>query len=460
MATTLLVVMVILAVLALRSSSGISAPRAGPLLTGPAGDPLAYRPGSDASLARRAAAGTAQVLFTKSPGGVLATAARVAGWRPLIDAAVRGTDIPPAMLEGIVFLESAGRADAVAGGSVTDAAGLTQILPGTAQSLLGMHVDLARSEQLFAELQRAQATGRSTRANRLRQQLARADARFDPAAALAGAVHYLEMAERVLGRLDLAVVAYHAGIGNVQTVLDDYDGGRAVSYEQLFFGTGPDDHATAWSFLSGLGDDASLYLWRVLEAEHIMRLYRAAPAELRRLTAQETGYPSNALTLVPEASVQRFRSPQALSAAYQSGELVSLPRDPARLHLRYARSMGALAHRLGVPAGLYRGLRPSALTALIQMAALVHRLAGGSLSVVSTVLDARYQQQLGYSDPPGTTGFTFLLSNHFTSPAQAQAFQFVLGRLQSLDLLAYIQGSTTTEVTVAPDAGRVLHSGI
>ncbi len=454
-------VVVILVIVVLRSTSGLSTPPGGAVLAPPAGNPLVgYRPDDAAWLAQRAAAGSAQVLFTKSPGGALATAARVARFRPLVDAAVRGTDIPPALLEGLVFLESAGRSDAVAGGSVTDAAGLTQILPATARSLLGMHIDLARSGRLYAALQGAQAAGRTAQAARLDARLAQADPRFDPRQALAAAVRYLEFAQRDLTRLDLAVVAYHAGVGNVQAVLSDYDGGRPVSYPQLYFDTAPDAHAKAWALLSSLGDDSALYLWRVLEAERIMQLYRANRGRLQSLAAQETGYPSDALTLVPASSVQRFDSAQALSDAFQSGALVPLPRDPVRLHLLYAPSMGALAHHLGVPAGLYRGLRPAALRALLEIGAIVHHLGGGQLTVASTVLDTPYQRDLGYQDPPGVTGFSFQILRHYSSPAQAEAFQFVLDRLQALDLIAWIRGTNAIEVTVAPDAGQVLRRGL
>lgn len=455
----LLVVLVIVAIVALQGNSTISAPGPGPIVSAPRGDPLTYHPGSDAELARRAAAGSAQPLFTKSPGGAMATAARVARFVPLIDAAARGTGIPPTLLEGLVFLESAGRQDAVAGGSVLDAAGLTQILPGTA-SLLGLRVNPARSGQLLAALQTAQRAGATRRAARLQGELERADQRFDPARALKGTVRYLQVALRDLGRLDLAVAAYHAGVGNIQSVLSDYDGGRPVSYEQLYFDTAPDDHAQAWKLLTGLGDDSSRYLWRVLEAEQLMRLYRADPRQLQRLAELETGYPSTALTLVPRASFPPFASPQALSDAYQSGALEPLPRDPSRLHLVYSAEMGSLARRLGVPAGLYRGLRPAALTMLIEIAARVHSLAGGSLTVTSTVLDDRYERRLGYNDPPGATGFSFQLLRRYSSGRQAQALQFVLDRLQSLNLIAWLRGSSNLEVTVAPDAARVLRRGL
>ena len=115
-----------------------------------AGDPFGYIASRESAFVGRATSGSAQVLFTKSPGGVMATAARVAGYRPLIDAATRGSGIDPNLLEGIVFVESAGRPDVVAGSDAADAAGLTQILAETGQSLLAMHIDLAQSRKLPA----------------------------------------------------------------------------------------------------------------------------------------------------------------------------------------------------------------------------------------------------------------------------------------------------------------------
>jgi hypothetical protein len=454
-AAALAILMVILVMTDLQSPPSIVRPPAGAVLSPPPTQLPGYRRGADAALSQRAAAGSAQALFVKSPGGVPATAARVARFRPLIDAAVRGTDIPPALLEGLVFLESAGRPDAVAGGSVQNAGGLTQILPSTGSSVLGLHIDLARSGPLLAAAEAAQSAGATGRLARLNAQLAQADQRFDPARALAATVRYLLIAQRDLSRLDLAVAAYHAGIGNIQTVLDDYDRGRPVSYAQLYFDTAPNHEPAAWRFLTELGDDSSLYPWRVLEAERLMQMYRSEPGALRRLSDLETEYPSDALALLPP-SVRPFSGPAALSAAYQSGELVPLPRDPRRLHLSYSPDMGALARHWEVPPSLYQGLRPTALEVLIRMAGAVHGLAGGTLTVTSTVLDRRYQSQLGYVDPPGATGFTFQILRHYSPAAQAPALQFVLDRLQALNLIGWIRGSRTIEVTVAPDASQVL----
>ena len=114
-----LLILLIALVLALTSGGGPAPPPPLPLpgigqLAKP-GDPFAYVSSREADFVARATAGSAHVLYTKSPGGALATAARVASYRPLIDAAVAGTGLDPSMVEALVFVESAGRPDAIAG---------------------------------------------------------------------------------------------------------------------------------------------------------------------------------------------------------------------------------------------------------------------------------------------------------------------------------------------------------
>ena len=64
---------------------------------------------SSAALGASAARGLDRGLFVSSPGGVFATAARVAQWRPLVERAARGSGVDPNLLEAIVFVESSGR---------------------------------------------------------------------------------------------------------------------------------------------------------------------------------------------------------------------------------------------------------------------------------------------------------------------------------------------------------------
>jgi soluble lytic murein transglycosylase-like protein len=426
-----------------------------------AGDPFAYIPSREADFTSRALAGSAHVLFTKSPGGAVATAARVAAFRPLIDTAAAGTGIDPNLLEGIVFLESAGRPNVIAGTDPSAASGLTQILAQTGQSLLGMHVDLARSRRLTHAIGVAYAAGRADVAVRLERHRAQADDRFDPRKALAATIRYLRLAEQRFGRVDLAVVSYHMGIGNLQQVLADYNGGHAVPYAQLYFDTAPDHHGTAFNLLAGFGDDSSLYYWRILGSMQIMRLYRSDRSALARLAGLQLDTNSNAEVLHPPDVTPSFADPNALYSAYASHALLPLPSNATRLGLAYAAGLGSLAHRLGVPAALYRGLRVPALDLLIELAARVRSLSGGAapLALASAVIDRRYEQRLPNSYPGATSGYSFQISRRYVSRAQASAFQSMLDRLQALNLIAWERTTTTIDVSVASDASRVLVDG-
>src|SRR3954468_22128366 len=147
----------------------------------PLKDPFTYDPSRRREFEARAAAGSAHVLYATGPGGVVATAARVARWRPQVEAAARAAGVDPNRLEALVFLESAGREDAVAPQGLEGAAGLTQIVAQTATGLLGMHVDLARSARLTRRLER---TNSARRATRLVAERRRVDERFDASKAL------------------------------------------------------------------------------------------------------------------------------------------------------------------------------------------------------------------------------------------------------------------------------------
>jgi hypothetical protein len=437
---------------------GLEASRAHPAAGAGRGDPFAYVASREADFVARATAGNEQVLFLKSPGGVLPTARRVAAYRHLIDRATAGTRIDPNMLEGLVFVESAGRSQVIAGSDPADAAGLTQILAQTGQSLLGMHIDLARSRRLTGEIYDVLNGVRRGSLRRLLARRAAADQRFAPRAALAATVRYLRYAESLFGRQDLAFESYHMGIGNLQQVLHEYNGGHPVPYAQLYFDTAPDHHRAAYNLLAGRGDDSSLYYWRLLAATQIMHMYRTDRAALQRLTTLEVASDSDAEVLHPPDQAQTFSDPAALAAAYRQGQLEPLPTNAAALGLRISPTIGTLARTVGAPAALYRGLRPVALRLLIALAARVRSLSGGAapLSLVGAASDARYQRATADPFSAATTGYSFQILRRYVDFAQAAAFQAMLDRLQSLNVIAWAREPTVIDVTVAGDAGAWL----
>jgi Transglycosylase SLT domain len=450
---TAAVIVAVVLIVTLGGSSLSGAPPAADAPETGAGGLFHYDASQSAQYTARATAGNGQVLFSKSPGGAIATAKRVAAFRSMIEHAVAGTNIPADALEGLVFLESAGLPDAAVAGNPANAAGLTQILPSTATSLLHMHVDISASRRLLAEIAQ---THDATRLRSLQRQLQAADQRFDPGEALAGAVRLLQESEGMFGgRLDLTVTAYHMGPGNLQQILSDYDGGQAVPYVQLYFDTAPDHAASAYKLLSSLGDDSSLYWWRVLGAEQIMRLYRTDRSALRRLQTLETSDAAGGSVLHPPGRAPRYASPRELQTAYTARQLVRLPRNATALGLAYDASIGAQAGHVSAPRSLYEGLNPVAIKLLIRMAAAVRTLSGGEapLHVASAVADGKYLSAQGVYDPMAQTGFGFQIARRYRSGAQAGAFQAVLDRLQSLNLIAWAPVGPVIEITAASDAG-------
>jgi soluble lytic murein transglycosylase-like protein len=442
--------------------AGDDAPELAPLQI--ADDPFAYEPDREQEFTERAAAGHSHVIYEKSPDGVLGTARRVEAYRPQVEAAAAEAGVDPDLVEAMVFLESAGRSEVMASTDVEGAVGLTQILAETAVSLLGMRVDVKESQRLTRRIARADRQGAAARSAELRARRRRVDERFDPAKALAGTGRYLRTAMDEFGREDLAVTSYHMGIGNLQSVLAAY-GANDVSYTQVYFDATPDRHPQTYRLLSGLGDDSKTYLWRVLASAEVMRLYREDRADLARLDDLHGAKASAEEVLHPPDSTEIFESAEDLEEAYLGARLRPFPNEPARYGLRRDPRMGELAGRLDSERRLYRGLRPEALALALYVAEAVRAISDSeaALIVTSTVRDTPYQRALARDNPEAThayslhtTGFAFDVRRDYRSRAQAVAFQYMLDRLQSLNLIAWVREPQAIHITVAGEARELI----
>ena len=422
---------------------------------------LDYEPAQRAWYEKRAAAGLSHVLYAKSPGGAVASAARTLRWRRMVERAGDRHGVDADTLDAIVLLESAGRPDAQASSDLEGAVGLTQILAQTGRDLLGMRIDVQASERLT----RGIARGRRVRARTARRRVV--DERFDPAKALDATARYLVFARERLGRDDLAVAAYHMGVGNLQSVLADLGEGT-VPYAQVFFSSSPLRHAAAWGLLARLGDDSSTYLWRVGAAREILRLAREDADELERRAVLHAHKNSAEEILHPASGTERYGDPFALGRARAAGDLSAL--RPAQLlahGLRLDPRMGELAARVHQSRRLYRALRPGALEALLTLGLGTGRIGGpGRLAVTSTVRDEDYQRVLVARNAEATsayslhtTGWAFDVARAYRDRRQALAFQFMLDRLTALDLVAWVREPGAIHVTAAADAAEVLAGG-
>jgi len=457
----LVVVLTVVAVVVLFPGD-TSNPRLAPG-TGADNDPLAYTEGREDELAAAAARGHAHVIYAKSPGGARASAKRVAQYRSLIEAAAETADIEPETLEGLVLLESAGRADAAADPQLEGAVGLTQILAETGRNLLKMQVDPAGARRIGRSLRRATRDGDSALVARLRERRRRIDERFDPPKALAATARYLTIARDELGRADLAVQSYHMGIGNLQNALRDY-GEDDISYARLYFDSTPTNHEKAYRRLAALGDDSATYLWRIHAAKEILRLYRSDPERLDRISQLQNAKNSAEEVLHPADETEQFTTPDDLRAAYDEGRILALPRASLlERGVAIDRGMGELAGRLKRSRTTYRGLREPALDMLAYIGAGVKSISGDEpLLVTSTVRDRTYQRQLLRRNREATpnyslhtTGWSFDIQRTYASRAQALAFEFLLERLQSHNLIAWVREPSAIHVTVSRDADRL-----
>lgn len=436
-----IVAAIVIALLA-RDGGGDAGPRQlapGAGTTDSTRDPFGYDGDRRAEFEANAAAGLAHVLYEKSPGGAVATAARVDRLRGTIEDVAKRAHDDPRTLEAIVFLESGGRPDVTASDDLSSAAGLTQILAQTGTGLLGLKVDVARSTRLTRSIARSRSERHIAA---LKAQRRRVDERFDPRKALEATTRYLEFARGQLhGRPDLAVESYHMGVGNLQRALKAY-GNDDVPYAQLYFDSTPLRHAGAWKILSSLGDDSSTYLWRIGAAKDIMKLYRDSP---ERLKAQDglQDWPSAEHVLRPPSSTPAFANAGALKTSDLA--VVSGP------GLRVSRALAS------GPVG-ERSLRDPALILLRRLALGVRSIAKTAPLVVtkaSTTAGGQGFVGEGVEAEPSThaTGYAFDLSRAYRSPAQAQALQFWLDRLTALNLIAWVREPNVIHVTVGPRAG-------
>jgi hypothetical protein len=438
---------------------------------------LRYRPGFDDEYAQRAAQGFSHPLYSRVPGGAVETAARVDRWRKLIEQAVDVGDAPvdANTLEALVYLESAGRADAASSGKAADAVGLTQIVGGTGNDLLGMRIDLPLSDALTRRIGKVRANVLRWKAKgarvpyakgvkelrELRVARAKADPRYVPTAALNATIRYLQLAKSKLGREDLALTSYHMGIGNLQSVLSAY-GRDSVSYVQLYFDIDPRRSPKAYSLMSKFQDDSATYYWRLLAAKQIMAQYRDNTKALAARAALATEKASMEDVLHVPADNPAFATPKDVADAIDAGTLERLPIAALNANgIAVSPAMGELAPRLKAPKSQYRSLRRGSLAMLVTMGAAVRSLSGKGtyLTATSTARDERYQRLLQAETVQATrayslhtSGWAVDISRTYRSGKQARMFQFVLTRMQALGLITWVREPEAIHVTAAADA--------
>ena len=324
-----------------------------------AGDPFAYVSSRQGDFEARAVAGSAHVLFTKSPGGVLATAARVAALRPSIDAATAGTGVDPNMLEALVFVESAGREQRdrrqrrrrrrrhrrrSSLRPASRCSGCTSTSP-EAGADRRRSTRAARERPTSAAMARLQRQRAQDRRSLRPAQGARRDGALPPASpSSASAAPTWRSSPTTWGSATCSTCSTTT---------------TAATRCRTFSSTSTRRRTTTpprYHLLSGFGDDSSLYYWRILGAAQIMRLYRTD-----RTSAGPPVVAADERPTRPRRSSTRptqthsFADPDALYRAYASTAALA-----AALQCRDARAGLLARHRVARQAASARAEPPTA----------------------------------------------------------------------------------------------------
>jgi hypothetical protein len=320
------------------------------------------------------------------------------------------------------------------------------------------------------------------------------DERYDPAKAIRVQTRYLVRLARAYGSVDWALQAYHGGEGGVSRTVAYYLGDRRrlftstegairgmlasrggpvvrvrpqLSYADLYFGTTPRTHPQAFGYLFGRSDDHRYYWWKVLMAERAIALYRRDPEEFRRQwQALRPGQRMEA-AWYPRPEDLSFRDVAALRQSYDEGTLVRVPGD---LYSRGV-ALGPIAALDAANGYHYKGLRPEAMGALLQLAALYCRHGGKAplrlLSLTQTeqyaaLLSARYpirppKEPVNPADIPvdlHPTGLVFDLARPATA-WDRKVLEYALGQLSDRGaiywLMEYERGPSRYHICPSPE---------
>ena len=161
-----------------------------------------------------------------------------------------------------------------------------------------------------------------------------------------------------------------------------------VPYAQLYFDSSPLRHAAAWRKLASLGDDSSTYLWRVLAARDIMRLYRSDPSPRARGRAADRTRRRPRRSCIRRAH-DGVRRPLRGRPRAGIGRAARDQRGGPRPYgLQIDSHMGELARRAGPIAAPVSRPAPQAL-AILQAIGAATQAIGGAEPLVVTSTRAR-----------------------------------------------------------------------
>ena len=252
-----------------------------------------------------------------------------------------------------------------------------------------MSVDLERSVALTEQIARSDSPGET---DRLQAERAQVDQRFDPEARDRGRGDATSRSPTSgSATRDLAVVSYHMGIGNLETVLRAYAGaddavpiGELVAAEGLTYARGllrlraRTHTAMRTSCSPDSATSPPTTCGRCSPRARIIALSRDDPDRLAETAELATNKATLEEVFHPESETEVFDDPGEIEDAHRVRRAAAATRSSRRSAGSPTRDIGELADELDQSPTLYRALRPEALATLTYMAGLVRELSGAA----------------------------------------------------------------------------------
>ncbi|HLI48616.1 MAG TPA: hypothetical protein VKV18_08030 [Chthonomonas sp.] len=280
--------------------------------------------------------------------------------------------------------------------SSANAAGVAQWIPSLAREQ-GLRVDPRKAQLLTQQivslnLQIAKSTEVASNSgppvlsqnlrnlrDKLAQERAQIDQRFDTRLALFAQARYLLHLYPRFPSLEWIFQAYHGGQAGELKLLHLYTGktaptsililhgdhGHPLTYAQVYLTTSPNHHISAFDYLYSRGDDHRHYWWKVLEAAHLIQHFQKNPGSL--FPTWNTLMPGRLQDAVwyPEGPSYAFETAQEVEEAVQKHLLLPV-QNTNDIHLNIPPSS---KHRFPL-------LRPEAYGTLRLITTLYKRFGG------------------------------------------------------------------------------------
>ncbi|MEZ4180216.1 MAG: DUF5715 family protein [Candidatus Doudnabacteria bacterium] len=404
--------------------------------------------------------------------GAVKGAERIASkdYQSYIDGAAVEYKVPRELIESIHFLESFGRENAK---SPTGPVG-----PGQIAKRTGINIGPVKDGRCLVEV-KGLACGE--KAPKEIPPVTK-DLRTDIEMSAYGTAKLLADEYDFFGNWDFAVMAYHSSREDVRQWIKRYLapqasglGGKAdaqkyhVTFEKMFFDMHPYHNPGTYRMYRELMDQdwGPHYAWKVRCSAKLLELYRSDKEAFVKLAAANKHEGKRAkyrMGTFYDENCKAIKDLNDLQRRIESGDLVTLPKDPDKFGYRLRIGAGGIGEMDLPNASSYAATKPEVAGLLLWVSMNFkqmrkdHNQPGFVLDVSSVSRTIDYQKRLTKINGAATKELSFhVLGSAFDiaktrlNAQQQMDLRFVLDELDSIGFISWIPENLAYHVVVAPD---------